>query len=170
MRVDEISSGKFYVDANIFYMLLRPHPDYQTSIRAFMKRVLLGEIELYLSPLTTDELHYRLLLARVREAYNQNPLDVLRNHPVTPIQQLASEINTALEHLLKLPHLFLVSISKDDVFKMLDNTEQYALMPRDALHLAIIQRLHLSHIISDDRDFDRVPEIQRHWIMHHPLS
>jgi len=53
---------------------------------------------------------------------------------------------------------------------MLANSQQYALMPRDALHLAIMQRLKIQDIVSDDADFDRVAQLSRHWIINPPAA
>ena len=39
--------------------------------------------------------------------------------------------------------------------------EQHDLQPRDALHLATMQSQKVSIIISEDKDFDKVPGIER---------
>ncbi len=56
------------------------------------------------------------------------------------------------------------------LFIMLDNIRTFWLLPRDALHVAIIQRLGLTAIASDDVDFDRVEGIERHWVINPPAS
>jgi predicted nucleic acid-binding protein len=47
---------------------------------------------------------------------------------------------------------------------MLDNAARFALLPRDAFHVAMMQRLGIVAMASDDMDFDRVDGIERHWI------
>jgi len=37
-----------------------------------------------------------------------------------------------------------------------------------ALHMAIVQRVGLSYIASDDIDFDRVKGVERHWVINPP--
>lgn len=162
--------GQVYGDANLLYMITRPQDQAENILRPFLKRLIQGQIELYVSPLAVDEALYRLLLARVREVYGGSPLDWLRADSQTLLERLGSEIVAALRQVLKLPHVYLVGIEPDDSLHMLRNTEQYALMPRDALHLAIVQRLELQGIVSDDADFDRVPGLQRHWILNEPVS
>jgi hypothetical protein len=44
----------------------------------------------------------------------------------------------------------------------------FSLLPRDALHLAIIQRLGITAIASDDVDFDRVAGLNRYWVINPP--
>jgi len=51
---------------------------------------------------------------------------------------------------------------------VLENIKNFSLLPRDALHVAIIQRLGLTVIASDDMDFDRVKGLERHWIINPP--
>jgi predicted nucleic acid-binding protein len=45
---------------------------------------------------------------------------------------------------------------------------RFALLPRDALHIAVLQRLGIATIASDDTDFDRVVEIERLWVVNSP--
>jgi len=87
MRADKVSEGSLYADANLLYMFLRPNEQHRLIIRNLMMRVVQGKINLYVSPLTTDELFYRLLLAKIKEAYAKNPLNVLRADAVSPVQQ-----------------------------------------------------------------------------------
>ena len=47
----------------------------------------------------------------------------------------------------------------DDVLSMAANIEAYGLLPRDAIHVAVAQRLGIDSIVSDDDAFDRVPGI-----------
>ncbi|MBM4306601.1 MAG: type II toxin-antitoxin system VapC family toxin [Deltaproteobacteria bacterium] len=67
-----------------------------------------------------------------------------------------------------LPHIHLVSVETEDFFPVLENIKNFSLLPRDALHVAIIQRLGLTVIASDDMDFDRVKGLERHWIINPP--
>lgn len=159
MRVDELIDGHLYADTNLFYMFLRREEKHRMIIRPFLKRVIQGQIELCVSPLMADELFYRLLLTRIKEVYGKTPQDVLRADSVIPIRRLSTELSVVLQRTFRLPHLHLISIEVDDIFRMLKNAQQYALMPRDALHLAIMQRLSLQDIVTDDTDFDRVSNL-----------
>ncbi|WP_084503058.1 type II toxin-antitoxin system VapC family toxin [Desulfatirhabdium butyrativorans] len=62
----------------------------------------------------------------------------------------------------------LVGVESDDSEGVLANILQYSLLPRDALHLTIMQRLGITQVVSDDTDFDRVTAIERHWIINPP--
>jgi len=95
MRLAEVVRGKVYVDVNVFYMYLRP-PAYLPMIREFFGRVVQGDIEAYTSVLTMDELFYRLLLARIKDVYQRDPLQVLREDTRGAIARCGSEIGMAL--------------------------------------------------------------------------
>ena len=78
MKLDELASGAVYVDTNVWYMYLRTDPVHQQTLTTFLGRVVRGAIEAFVGILVLDELFYRLLLARVKDATGRNPLEVLR--------------------------------------------------------------------------------------------
>ena len=170
MKLAEVVRGKVYVDVNVFYMYLRPDPVYLPTIRAFLGRMAQGEIKVYTSVLAMDELFYRLFLARVKDIYGRNPLSVLREDTSGAIARCGAEIEVALRRLAGLPHLQLEAVVEDDFPQMLANITAFGLLPRDALHVAVMQRLGLSEITTDDTDFDRVIWLQRHWLFNVPAS
>jgi predicted nucleic acid-binding protein len=170
MRLDEVVRGKVYVDANVFYMYLRPDPVHLPMIRRFLGRMVQGDIEAHTSILTMDELFYRLLLARVKDVYKCNPLNVLREDTSGAIAKCGGKIEVALRRLVQLPHLRLTAVLEDDFPQMLVNITTFGLLPRDALHVAVAERQGLNEIATDDADFDRVPWLRRHWVFNEPAS
>jgi len=170
MRLDEVVRGRVYVDVNVFYMYLRSDPVYLPMIRGFLERTVQGDIEAYTSILTMDELFYRLLLARIKDVYPRDPLQVLLEDTSGAIARCGSEIGAALRRLVRLPHLHLAAVAEEDFPQMLGNITAFGLLPRDALHVAVMQRLGLSDIATDDADFDRVPWLRRHWVFNAPAA
>lgn len=168
MKLDEVTRGSVYVDTNVLYMYLRSDPKHLPTIRAFLDRVVRGDIEAFVGVLVLDELFYRLLLARVKDATGRNPLDVLREDLVGPIADHGQAVEKAMRGLVELPHLDIVGVDATDFDRMLDNIRAFSLLPRDALHVAAMQRLDLSAVASDDTDFDRADWITRHWIINPP--
>jgi len=170
MKLDEVHSGSVYVDTNVLYMYLRADPTHLPQIKVFLERVVRGDIEAFVGIPVFDELFYRLLLARIKEATGRNPLDVLRTDLASAIDAHGKAIELALRKLLTLPHLNLVGVEMADLDRMLDNIRSFSLLPRDALHAAIIQRLGLTAVASDDADFDRVEGLERHWVINPPVE
>jgi predicted nucleic acid-binding protein len=168
MRLDEGSRGPIYVDTNVLYMYLRADIVYTPIIKAFLERVVCGELEAYVCILTLDELFYRLLLAKVKEATGRNPLDVLREDLPGAIAAHSGPIEAAMRKLMALPHVHLTAVEASAFVSMLENIRAYSLLPRDALHVAVMEHLGLTAIASDDTDFDRVGGVERHWVFNPP--
>ena len=68
MKLDELADGSLYVDTNVLYMYLRADPVHLQTLTTFFSRVVRGAIEAFIGIPVLDELFYRLLLARVRDA------------------------------------------------------------------------------------------------------
>ncbi len=168
MKLDAVMHGKVYVDTNVLYMYLRADAVHLPTIERFLQRVIRGEITAYVSVLALDELYYRLLLALVKEHTGRNPLDVLRDDLSGVVLKYCDRISVALKKLMELPHIVRVGVEVDDFEGMLENVARFALLPRDAFHVTLMQRLGNFAIASDDMDFDRVGGIDRHWIFNSP--
>jgi predicted nucleic acid-binding protein len=168
MRLDELEHGHVYVDTNVLYMYLRTDPVHLPTIECFMQRVIRGDLVAHISLLTMDELYYRLLLALVKDRTRRNPLDILRGDVPGTVAQHSDGITTVLRKLVGLPHFILVGVEPLDFEGMLENITRFSLLPRDALHVTILQRLGIPSIASDDTDFDRVTGIERHWVVNSP--
>jgi predicted nucleic acid-binding protein len=168
MKLDEVVSGALYVDTNVWYMYLRADATTRSVLTAFVGRVVHGNCEAFVGIPVFDELFYRLLLARIRDATGGHALEALRADRTGAIHTHGPAIDRALRQLVLLPHVHLVGVETSDFSRMLENIETYGLLPRDALHLALMQRLNLTTIASDDTDFDRVSTITRHWVINGP--
>jgi predicted nucleic acid-binding protein len=108
MKLDELLGGSVYIDANVPYMYLRADPIHLPTIRTFLERVVAGEVEAFIGILALDELYYRLLLSRVKETTNRNPLDALRSDLAGAIAAHGNAIDKAIRDLIRLPHMNLV--------------------------------------------------------------
>jgi predicted nucleic acid-binding protein len=168
MRLDDLTGGRVYIDTNVLYMYLRADTAHLLTIRSFLERVIQGEIEAFVGVPVLDELAYRLLLARVKEKSGRNPLEVLRENLAGAIQDHSDLISSAIRQFMSLPHISVVGVEASDGDLMFDNMTLHKLLPRDALHMAIMQRLGIGMIASDDADFDRIAGLQRFWVVNPP--
>ena len=66
-----------------------------------------------------------------------------------------------LQLLQGFPNLQVVEVTTKEIQAMLQNMLDYPLRPRDALHLATMQRLGCFNLASNDHHFDVIPAIQR---------
>lgn len=95
---------------------------------------------------------------------------VLRTDLAGAIAAHGDVIDPALRKLMTLPHVHLISVESADFYGMLNSIRLYGLLPRDALHVTIMQRLGLTAIASDDTDFDRVATLTCHWVINPPAG
>jgi predicted nucleic acid-binding protein len=148
-----------YLDTMIPYALLRNIE--ATAVKALFQRIYAGELQAYTSVLTFDELAYRLLLAVIRDNHAGNPLDHLRQDEANLIATYYPRIAVELERLQTFPNLILLDITANDLPQMHRFMLQYQLRPRDAFHLAAMEKSNCFNLVSQDSDFDHVPPIQR---------
>lgn len=149
-------------------MYLRADTTYLPEIKSFLERVIRGEIEAFVGVPVLDELVYRLLLARIKDKTGRNPLEALRKDLPGVINDHGDLIVSAIRQFMSLPHITVVGVEATDSDRMFDNMTLQTLLPRDALHVAIMQRLGIGIIASDDRDFDRIAGLQRFWVIDPP--
>ena len=153
------SGTELYLDTMVPYSLLRR---LDLSAQELFSCVQAGEVLAYTSVLTFDELAYRLLLAFIRDYYDGSPLDRLRNSEAQMIAEFYPLLAPHLDRLRSFPNLFLVDVTSSDLDVMDQAMHRYHLRPRDALHLAAMLKCGCLNLVSNDTDFDRVPEVQRY--------
>lgn len=127
-----------YVDANVIVFAMT---DSGAKSRAALK--LYDEIEhgrrAVISPLVIDEVMWVLLRQKL-------PLDL---------------ITTVVEEIYETPNLEVKDIPAFMPLLALEFINKYGLKPRDAFHAAFMEHFNITEIASDDRDFDKIPNIKR---------
>lgn len=153
------SGSVLYLDTMIFYAFLR---EKSPAVEALIRSIANGEFQIVTSALTFDELAHRMLLAEIRDAHGGSPLDVLRKDEKRMLAEFFPIIEPSLLTLYYMPNLTIVDITGADVPAMYSNMRSFQLRPRDALHLAAMQKADCFHLVSQDSDFDHIPAITRY--------
>jgi predicted nucleic acid-binding protein len=148
-----------YLDTMIPYALLR---GIDPTVRTLFARIEAGELQAYTSVLTFDELIYRMLLALIRDRYGGSPLDRLRDNEMQLISEFYPQLAPHLARLRTFPNVSLVEVTPPDLEVMDEGIRLYHLRPRDALHLAAMQKCGCFDLLSHDPAFDRVPTLRRY--------
>lgn len=148
-----------YLDTMIPYALLR---GIDPEAKFVFSRIQEGELKAYTSVLTFDELAYRLMLALIKDRYGGSPLDKMRQEEKEMIRQFYPVIAPQLMRLEHFPNLSILDLTTSDIQAMNDAILQHHIKPRDALHLACMQKCGCFNLLSHDEDFDRVPAVQRY--------
>jgi predicted nucleic acid-binding protein len=155
----DFTGDALYLDTMIPYALLR---GIDPAAQTLFTRIQAGEFLAYTSVLTFDELTYRMLLALIQDHYSGPPLERLRSEEQKMITEFYPQLAPHLARLRAFPNLLLVDVTASDLSAMDEAILQYHLRPRDALHLAAMQRCDCFDLVSHDADFDRVPMIRRY--------
>ncbi len=157
----DFNESVVYLDTMMLYVFVRAEAKAKPILQSFFNSIEQGRITAYTSVLTFDELAYRLLLAAIRDKYPGSALDRLRDEEQKMVTEFHPAIMPTLRLLRQFPNLILLDVSADDADSMFDLMERYALRPRDALHVAAMQKAGCEAIASNDPHFDRVPSLRR---------
>ena len=152
-------SDHIYIDANIFHLAVRDNSKVGKVCINFLKEIENGTIKGVTSLLVLDELMYKLLLKLIETEYKANPLKVLREKRIS--DNMFNTIATLIEDITSIKNLEIIDIPKTIAFMLPYNFSKYHLMPRDTIHISLMELYGIKHIASADRDFDSVQWITR---------
>jgi predicted nucleic acid-binding protein len=158
LKLDRFTGAVIYLDTMLPYALFR---GVEPEAKAFFERIERGDLLAYTSALTFDELAYRLVLALIRDRHGGAPLDLLRADEARLIAEFAPTVTAQLQRLRRFPHLTIVDVTAADLEIMERAMVDYAIRPRDALHLAAMVQVGCYDLASHDAHFDRIPHIRR---------
>ena len=127
-----------YLDANFFIFALLDKTKKGDTARSIQRQIQEGKKPACTSALALDEVMWVLIKNKRR--------NLLRK---------------AIEGIYSLNNLKIGEVSSMIPLRALDFIDTYSLKPRDAFHLAVMDELHISEIVSNDSDFDKVKSVRR---------
>ena len=150
-----------FVDANIFVFHFQPHPVFGSSCTDLLNRIERGEVIAYTSTHVLSEVAHRLMTleASVLFHWPSKVVQRLKRNP-TNLQQL-SQFRSALRTVSQIGFQIL-TIPPVSIDTAASISQQHGLLSNDALLVAVMQANGLSHLASNDADFDRVPGLVRY--------
>lgn len=151
---------RLYWDASFLVHTAYPGGRYYRECYRFLERLNNAEGTLsYVSTMALDEALFALLKAKVSENYpNQAFLDVYRSSP-DALQPYLGELRLWMDRLYADLRIQIVALDADCLPQALDEMENYALLPRDALHLTVMRRLKVNNLVTTDADFVSVDDL-----------
>ncbi len=154
------SGGAVFIDANVFHFYLRGPDNVRKESTKFLERVEKSEISAYTSTLVLDELMYKILLRKIEEKHRQNPLIIIEKN-FGEIGSNSPYVKEALEIVLGINGLSILGVTREHLEHAPDLMEIFSLLPRDAMHVAVMLANKIMDIASSDNDFERVKDIIR---------
>jgi predicted nucleic acid-binding protein len=145
-----------YLDTTVLVGLADAQSVYHPACAAFFQRAVdpVQSIQLITATLTLDEVVFVLLqemVARPPYSIVRSRSQYLHDHPEA-VRALMVQLDPLVEALFDL--VTLESVIAADIRQMRREMQVSGILPRDAIHLAVMKRLGLVAIASDDEGFD----------------
>jgi len=148
-----------YGDASFFISVLFKEDKYHGECLQFSKKLEIADALVALSTLGLDEIWFAALkLLATRDFSERAWQRTLKNDPDL-VKRYASIIEQTHEELLALPYIVVIDAPTQHVFDGLAMMKTYGLFPRDAIHVSITELSGITNLITTNRDYARVPEI-----------
>jgi predicted nucleic acid-binding protein len=154
--------SQVFIDANTFVYHASADPNHGSACKQLMERIARREVEGFTSAHVLGDVAHRLMtleaiaslgwlakgiVARLRH----NPAEVQK---LTRFRQAIDEVAQMGVHVLPIDFSL---VSAGTVL-----SQQYGLLTGDALIVAVMRHHRLTHLASNDADFDRVPGLTRY--------
>ena len=144
------------IDANIFIYHLG---GISTDCSAFLRRVAIGEVEAYVTTIVIAETLHRRMLGEAVAKKLISPGQVLKKLKANPdIISALTDYIIDIETILKLP-LRTIDATSADITASHVLRQTYGLFVNDSINLACAQRAGITHIVTHDVDFTRLPSV-----------
>jgi predicted nucleic acid-binding protein len=159
MPLDLPDGDRCFVDTNIFYYHFVNTPPLSDLCSAFLERAANGTIEVYTSLHILADAVHKIMLAEAAMKFGQNRAGLVnwlqRN------QHRISELSDFRQAASNLARMALVLLPADAalIVEAATLSSHFGLLTNDALIVALMQRHGLANRVTNDDDFDSIPDL-----------
>jgi len=148
-----------FVDANILYYHFVETPPFSEICSDFLERIGNGKVTGYSSTAVLAEAVHKVMLAEAASRWN-----LPRQGLVSRLKRQSNLISPLSEHLRVIPTVYALNFRIEPITLDLLNLAtqisiQHTLLTNDALMVAVMQRNSLSHLATNDDDFDTISNL-----------
>lgn len=146
-----------FLDATIFYYHLVNTPPLSDDCSDLLARVAAGAIDAVTSTVAVAEATHKVMLAEIMRKHglgSQGLISRLKKHPELLDQLTEHEQIVPLAQALG---VWIEAITVDLLLRGAKLSPQYHLLTNDALTLAVMEKLSVTHLATNDDDFDSIP-------------
>jgi predicted nucleic acid-binding protein len=151
-----------FIDANCLVYAAISDPTYGAACQRLLDEIENKNLQGCTSAHVLGDLAHRLMTIEAALLFNRPMTGIanwLRRHPAE-VQRL-TQYSQSLDDLLASP-LPILPVTGALVSRARHLSRQYGLLTNDALIVAVMQDHSLTHLASNDADFDRVPGLTRY--------
>ena len=163
MRLGDFNlSEDIFVDANIFIYVSQSEPMHGSVCTDFLERVEYMEIKAITTPVVLNEVSYKLLIGKAGELLDTDRFwkirEELKDQKFT--RTCYGIVKEFRDYISALCGLRVEDVRIDDFNKSVDLGYKFGMMTTDSYHIAVMERLGIKHIATNDSDFERVDFIE----------
>jgi predicted nucleic acid-binding protein len=158
----DVPAGEvLFLDANPLVYHFGPDPAFGPASSRLLDRITNQELRAVTSTHVLSEVahHLMVLEAATRFGWTSKVVNRLKQQPAE-IAKLTN-FRRAVEAVAGL-NVLVISVQSDQIAVAAGLSQQFGLLSNDALIVAVMQSQNLTHLASNDADFDRVPGITRY--------
>lgn len=163
MTFDDILAGcVVFLDANCLVYAASSDPQHGTACQRLLEQIENKVFEGCTSAHVLGDLSHRLMTIEAALLLGRPMTGIagwLRRHPAE-VQRL-NRCRQAIDDLQAIP-ITILPVTGAQVSRAADFSRQYGLLTNDAVIVAIMHEHGLTHLASNDADFDRLPGIIRY--------
>ena len=159
MALDLPNASECFVDTNLFvYHFVQLDEELSNSCRELLRRIVSGEIVAVVTVQILADVIHKVMAeeARLKFGLTSGGVPYLQRHPER-IAEL-SIFPAVMDQLSKIP-LRILPVDLNVLRDVAKLSGKHGLLTNDALIVAIMQRHAITHLATNDNDFDRVPGI-----------
>jgi len=160
MPLDLPAGTEFFVDSNILYYALVPTPRLSDACLTLLDRAIAGRLRLLVSiPVLSDVIH-KVMISEASQLAGRDRAGMvgfLGKHPeyITRLVQYP----LALERLKVVP-MTVLPLDEPRLRTAAQIAVNHGIFTNDAMIVALMQRNGLSHLVTNDGDFDGIPGLK----------
>lgn len=158
MPLDVPDGSVSFVDTNVLVYHFVENPEFSGDCRNYLRRVVSGQITAVSSEVAVADAIHKVMSEEARLLHNldSGAIRFLQRHP-QEIQNLTAFVEAA-EQLEQIP-IRLLPIDFALLRRATEVAQTHGLLTTDAIIVALMQRHGITHLATNDDDFDRVPGI-----------
>lgn len=160
MPLDIPDGSSCFVDANIFYYALVPTTAVSEPCIELLKRAMAGRLSLYSSVSVLSDAVHKVMVAEAAQITGRDRAGMvgyLGKHPEV-ISKLV-EYPRAMERLAAVP-MTLLGMDVQILAEATQLAVRHGLLTNDSAIVALMQRHRLTHLASNDDDFDAIADLR----------
>jgi predicted nucleic acid-binding protein len=163
MNFAQVPAGAaIFLDANTLVYHFTSHPTFGPACTQLVKRIEHQHLTGFISTHVLSEIAHRLMTLEAVDRFGWPPTGIaarLRKHHVE-IPKLSLHVQAVAQ--IPLMGIQAVAITPPLVEAATLTSQQFELLTGDALVVSVMQAHGLTHLASNDADFDRVPWLARY--------